>query len=52
MIEAYDRENELRLRLISFLEQSLGLPKDDYYSRLDLDGFLRMKSVLYDCCRL
>ena len=48
MIEAYDRENELRHRLISFLEQSLGLPKGDYYSRLDLDGFLRMKSVLGD----
>jgi len=48
MTTVYDREKELQLRLNSFIEQNLELPKDDYYSRLGLDCFLRLKSVLSD----
>ncbi len=48
MTVIYDREEVLKLQLNSFLEQSLNLPKNDYYSRLDLNGFLRLKSVLSD----
>lgn len=48
MISGYDREEELQLRLNSFLRLNLGLTKDDYYSRLDLDGFLGLKTVLSD----
>lgn len=48
MTVIYDREEVLKLQLNSFLEQNLNLPKNDYYSRLDLNGFLRLKSVLSD----
>jgi len=46
--EVYDRESQLQNRFNAFLEQEFGLPSADYYERLDLDGFLRMKSVLSD----
>ncbi len=31
-----------------FLKSELGLPDENYYSRLGLEGFLRLKSVLSD----
>ena len=42
----FDREHYLQDKLNSFLEQDLGLPGNDYYSNLDIDGFLQLKSVL------
>ena len=42
----FDREHYLQDKLNSFLEQDLGLPDNDYYSNLDIDGFLQLKSVL------
>lgn len=47
-VVTYDREKDLNRRLNSFFEGNLGLPKDDYCSRLDFDGFLGLKSVLSD----
>ena len=48
MADVYDRDSELQSRLNAFLADDLGLPSVDYYSRLDLAGFLKMKSVLSD----
>ena len=48
MAPSYDRENDLKTRLNSFLESSFSMPKHDYYSDLSLNGFLQMKSVLSD----
>jgi len=48
MTEIYDREDQLRKQLNSVLESEFQLPYADYYSRLDLDGFLHLKSVLSD----
>jgi len=48
MTEVYDRESQLQNRLNTFIEQDFGLPRADYYDRLNLEGFLRMKSVLSD----
>ena len=48
MTAAYNRESELQRRLNAFLEHEFGLPEADYYSRLDLNGFLRLKSILSD----
>ena len=48
MTTIYDRENQLRERLNVFLKSELGLPDENYYSRLGLEGFLRLKSVLSD----
>lgn len=48
MTEVYDRESQLQKRFNTFLEKDFGLPDADYYERLSLDGFLRMKSVLSD----
>jgi len=44
----YDRENDLKERLNSFIQSELGLPSDDYYSRLNQKSFLDLKSVLND----
>jgi len=46
MKEKFDREHHLQDRLNSFLKQGLGLPNKDYYSNLDVDGFLKLKSIL------
>jgi hypothetical protein len=46
--ENYDRETALQSRLNRFLISDLDLPTADYYSHLDLDGFLKLKSVLSD----
>ena len=44
----YNREQNLKNRLNSFLESELGFPSADYYSRLSERGFLTLKSVLGD----
>jgi len=46
MRESFDRERYLKDQLNIFLEQGLGLPNNDYYSNLDIDGFLQLKSIL------
>lgn len=46
MSKVYSRETQLRERLNAFLEEEFALPKSDYYARMDLDGFLQLKSVL------
>lgn len=48
MSESYSRETHLRNQLNAFLEEEFTLPQSDYYSRLDIDGFLQLKSVLSD----
>lgn len=48
MADIYNRDSELQSRLNAFLADDLGLPKADYYSRLDLNGYLNIKSVLSD----
>ncbi len=46
--QEYNREKTLQERLNSFLATELELPKDDYYSRLSVKGFLGLKAVLSD----
>jgi len=48
MIDTYDRDSELQSRLNEFLSEDLGLPQADYYSRLNLNSYLKIKSVLSD----
>ena len=43
-----DREKKLKDGLNTFLQKHLGLPEDDYYSRLSQEGFGELKSVLSD----
>lgn len=44
----YDREQALRHRLNRFFAESLSLPEQDYYARLDAASLLRLKSALSD----
>lgn len=44
----YDREQALRTRLNMFLNESFGLPDQDYYSQLDRKALARLKSLLSD----
>jgi hypothetical protein len=44
----YNRENALRDRLNSFLVESFDLPSRDYYSFLDAERFIGLKSALSD----
>lgn len=44
----YQRDNELRRRINSFLQNAFDLPEEDYYARLDLDNLLSLKSALSD----
>jgi len=46
MTSEFNREDYLQDQLNSFLEHGLGLPNHDYYSNLDIDGFLQLKSIL------
>ena len=48
MPELYDREKHLQSRLNEFIEHGFDLPERDYYSSLEIDGFLKLKSVLSD----
>lgn len=48
MSNQYDREKKLKDRLNTFLQKHLGLPEEDYYSRLSQKGFGKLKSVLSD----
>ena len=48
MSDHYDREKKLKDRLNTFLQKRLGLPEEDYYSRLSQEGFGELKSVLSD----
>lgn len=48
MSHIFDREHHLRERLNKFLEKELCLPANDYYSNLDAEQFLNLKSVLSD----
>lgn len=42
----YDRERELAERLNDFLVSCLGVPEADYYSGMDFNSFMKLKSVL------
>ena len=44
----YNREASLKDKLNGFFEYKLNLPKNDYYSELDLRGYLELKSTLSD----
>jgi len=44
----YNREQTLSKRLNSFLVKQFNLPEKDYYSELDTEGFIGLKSVLSD----
>lgn len=44
----YDREDDLRGRLNTFLSDKFDLPEKDYYSQLDTEGFIALKSALSD----
>ena len=44
----YNREDFLKIRLNKFLSEHFDLPKYDYYSELDIQGFIKLKSVLSD----
>ncbi|GGE94501.1 hypothetical protein [Shewanella carassii] len=44
----YDREADLSHRLNTFLSETFGLPNKDYYSQLDAEGFISLKSALSD----
>jgi len=46
MPEIFDREYHLKDQLNKFFEKRFGLPEEDYYSNLKLDGFLQLKSIL------
>lgn len=48
MSELYDREKHLQSRLNKFVEYGFDLPERDYYSSLELDDFLKLKSILSD----
>ena len=48
MSELYDREKYLQSRLNEFVEHGFDLPELDYYSLLELDDFLKLKSILSD----
>lgn len=48
MSTIYNRESTLQENLNTFLETYLKLPKQDYYSNLDIKGFLQLKSVISD----
>ncbi len=48
MSENYRRENQLRESLNNFLKREFELPQLDYYARMDLGGFLQLKSILSD----
>lgn len=45
---AYDRERALQTRLNAFLSAKLGLPPNDYYSRLDGESLAGLKALLAD----
>ena len=45
---SYDREQALKSRLNAFMQERLGLPADDYYSKLDQRALAELKSVLSD----
>lgn len=47
-VRRFDRELHLKANLNSFLEDHLKLPKKDYYSNMNTDSFLQLKSVLGD----
>jgi len=44
----YDREDKLRQKINSFLSERFALPDKDYYSSLDAEGFIALKSALSD----
>jgi len=48
MNTVYDRETLLRSDLNNFFIERLGLPADDYYSKLDQQSLYDLKSVLSD----
>jgi len=48
MSELYNREKHLQSRLNNFIKHGFDLPELDYYSKLELDGFLKLKSTLSD----
>lgn len=48
MMVHYNREEALKSRLNTFLRERLALPNVDYYSRLNQEAFIELKSVLSD----
>lgn len=44
----YQKDDVLRGRINSFLQDSFDLPESDYYSRLDVTNLLKLKSALSD----
>ena len=44
----YSREKDLQDRLNSHLTEIFGLPEADYYSKINTDGLLRLKSAISD----
>lgn len=44
----YQRDHELRYRINAFLQNAFALPEGDYYSKLDLQKLLSLKSALSD----
>ena len=47
-IVLYKKNDELRRRINSFLQNAFDLPEDDYHARLDLNNLLSLKSALSD----
>lgn len=47
-ITDYQKDNVLRERINSFLQESFGLPPSDYFARLDVANLLKLKSALSD----
>ena len=46
--DIYKREEVLKIKVNSFLNEISGLEKDDYYSQLKIDDILKLKSTLND----
>lgn len=44
----YQKDDELRRRINSFLHNAFDLPEQDYYERLDIKNLLSLKSALSD----
>lgn len=44
----YSRDKDLQERLNSHLAEIFGLPEADYYSKINTDGLLRLKSAISD----
>jgi hypothetical protein len=47
-VATYSRESVLKKSLNSFFEKNFNLPRHDYYSDLDIRGFLQLKTAIGD----